>query len=147
MSRTEISHDPLVAHSHKTAPHAAEHKLVQHQANMSAERRVENEKLFAIMASAAQTQRAEIIARVADIIEGTRADPAGTALDWKALKEKLSQFVVETGDSVSRAKWVYEGCTAWRKENIAENSEEQARFDKGLSSWFTDFLGFLGSRK
>lgn len=142
-----ITRDPPAADSHRRAPRAPRPKPGEHQAKMTAERRAENDKLSTIMARAAQTQKAEVVSRVAGIIDGARRDPAGTALDWKALKDGLSQLVVETGEPGSRAQWVYEGCAEWRKKNLPETSEGQVLFDRELNSWYNGFLGFLGMHK
>lgn len=142
-----ISRDPLAADSRRKAPRAPRPKQGEHQAKMTAERRAENEKLSAMMATAAQAQRAEVVSRVAGIIDTARKDPASTALDWKTLKDSLSQLVVETGEPGSRAQWVHEGCTAWKKKNLPENSEGQVLFDRELNSWYNGFLGFLGMHK
>lgn len=141
------SRDPLVARSERPAPRAPRPKLGQHQAKMAAERRAENDKLSVMLEASAAKQREEVMERVADMIDAALMDKVGTTVDWKVLKDKLSEFAVKTGDAGSSAKWAYEGCAEWRRNNIPENSKGQVLFDRELNSWYTGFLGFLGQSK
>lgn len=125
---------PVVKPRGKQAPR-------QHQVEVSAERRAANNKLSAMRENIKRQEKEAIFARVGPIIDACRVED-GKAFDADALDDKFFGLALESGEPRARAVWIHEGSTAWRKQNLEENSKEQVLFDRAVGSWWTNFLGF-----
>lgn len=75
------------------------------------------------MEAVARKQREDVMRQVADMIDGGLVGKVDTAVDCKVFKEIFPGLSWKARDPDSRAKWFYESCTAWRRNNFPKISK------------------------
>lgn len=147
VKQEQIPRDESVAQSHMAVPQTPRPEPIQQQNAMLTDREALHRKLSAMREESLQDERVRVAIRVVTIITESRAATDNATLDWETLGDKLSRLVVESGHVGSRPRWIQESCSEWRRQNIAENSREQAIFDSKLNAWYSGILDFVRSQE